>query len=193
MAAKFEKAIGFVLAHEGGLADDPADAGGITNWGISLRWLKTVGDDDEDGWLDGDLDHDGDVTDKDIRQMTRAGAVRIYERLWWQRYRYDRFRDDEQALATKVFDLAVNMGAGRAHRLLQEALRAMGLPVKVDGLLGPATMASVHSVAEHHDRLMMALIREAVFFYAHITQRRTANLKFLHNWMRRAFAVPDFD
>lgn len=185
----FDKAIEFVMAHEGGFVDDPTDAGGTTNWGISLRFLENVGDTDEDGWLDGDIDHDGDVDSDDIRQMTREQAVQIYKRQFWERYRYGRLAD--QALATKVLDLSVNMGPGRAHRLLQQALLAMGLPITVDGKLGPATLATVRSAChEHRDRLMILLVREQAFFYARITQRRPANVKFLYGWMRRAFALP---
>ena len=34
----FELAIPIVLKHEGGFADNPADPGGATNFGISLRF-----------------------------------------------------------------------------------------------------------------------------------------------------------
>ena len=39
----FEDAIPTILRHEGGFNNDPVDAGGATNYGVSLRWLKAQG------------------------------------------------------------------------------------------------------------------------------------------------------
>ena len=39
----FDKCLKIVLIHEGGYSDDPDDPGGTTNYGISLRFLKSVG------------------------------------------------------------------------------------------------------------------------------------------------------
>ena len=41
----FDIAIDFVLSQENGLADDPKDPGGITNFGISLRSYPDLGAD----------------------------------------------------------------------------------------------------------------------------------------------------
>lgn len=86
MDTKFDKAIKVVLAHEGGYVNDPNDLGGETNFGISKRSYPTV----------------------DIKNLTREQAVEIYRGDWWERYRYGDIEDLD--VATKVFDLAVNMG-----------------------------------------------------------------------------------
>lgn len=173
MGARFDAAVAVVLAHEGGYSNHPSDPGGATNFGISLRWLKTLGDQDGDGWLDGDLDRDGDVDPEDIRLMTQGEASNFYRTQWWDRYGYGRIED--QALATKLLDLAVNVGHGQAVRLLQ---RALG--VKDDAVLGPMTVEAANArgsaaVAETRFR--------AVKFYLGLGKP-----EFLDGWIRRACA-----
>ena len=43
--ADFAKALSFVLGNEGGFSNDPNDAGEATNYGISLRFLRSLPDD----------------------------------------------------------------------------------------------------------------------------------------------------
>lgn len=175
----FLAALETVLRHEGGFVDAPTDPGGATNFGISLRWLRGLGDSNGDGWLEGDLDHDGDVDADDIRKLTRDEAVALYRTQWWERYGYAQIAD--KAIATKVFDLAVNMGAGQAHKLLQRALRATGKIVQEDGVLGPETRAAVDAYA--YRGLLPALRSEAAGFYRGLNKP-----EFLYGWLNRAYA-----
>ena len=180
--AEFEPALEILLRLEKGFVDHPNDPGGATNLGWSLRSLKKVGDEDEDGWRDGDLDHDGDVDIDDILAMTRADASTLYRGQWWDRYRYDLLR--AQVIANKVLDLSVNTGAGRAHRILQEALGRSRRRVKVDGQLGPITLKAVNSVDAHQ---MLADLRlEALTFYRQLVSPKPAMTVFLRGWERRA-------
>ena len=55
----FELAIPVVLKHEGIMSDDGEDPGGITHYGISLRFLKTLAELDKDSFSLGDVNHDG--------------------------------------------------------------------------------------------------------------------------------------
>lgn len=112
----WEKGIDFVLSYEGGLVDNPADPGGLTNFGISSRSYPSV----------------------DIRNLTRADAESIYRRDYW-----DAIHGDELPgpLAVAVFDSAVNQGAGTAKRMLQIALK-----VTVDGVIGPKTIKAAHEM-----------------------------------------------
>src|SRR5207244_1797640 len=97
----FERAVARVLGDEGGYADNPSDPGGETKFGISKREYPQL----------------------DIAALTRADAIAIYYRDWWQRYRYSELPGP---IAAKVFDLAVNIGPAHAVRCLQRALRACG-------------------------------------------------------------------
>lgn len=114
MEETWKKAIDFVLSYEGGLVDNPADPGGLTNFGISSRSYPSV----------------------DIRNLTREEASNIYRRDYWNSVHGDEL---PEALAIATFDAAVNQGPGTAKRMLQVALR-----VGVDGIIGPKTIKAAH-------------------------------------------------
>jgi lysozyme family protein len=134
---KFEKAVAVVLKHEGGYSDNPKDPGGATQHGISLRYLLEA---------KLDLNHDGKVNADDIRQMTVEQAKNIYWRDWWLKYRYDEITST--LIATKVFDLAVNMGGNAAHKVVQRAINmASPAGLVVDGILGKRSFAALNTIA----------------------------------------------
>ena len=152
----FEMAVKRLLKLEGGHVNDPHDAGGETQFGISKRQFPQV----------------------DISGLTKDDAKAIYFVNWWRRYRYGEIDDLE--VAAKVFDLSVNMGPGRAHRMLQRALNLAGERVSVDGMLGPETLFALntHPVPE----FVLALLKiEAVRYYASLE-----NDRYERGWVRRA-------
>jgi len=159
---RFRRAVEVVLKHEGGYVHDPRDPGGETKYGISKR----------------------SYPDLDIANLTRADAIAIYYRDWWQRYGYDRLQDD--AVATKLLDMAVNMGPATAHRLLQEALVFLGYPVAVDGILGPQTVAAANRADPK--RLLQVLRWLAAHHYYRIAVQRPQSRAFLVGWLRRAYS-----
>ena len=173
----FSKAITVVLEHEGGFSDHPSDPGGATNFGISLRWLKSQG-------LFGDLDDDGDVDIDDIKAITSETASRIYREKWWNRYHYDRFVDC--SIAIKVFDMSINMGSNRAHRILQYAINGLGGNLIVDGIIGPITMKSAN--IEPKDILLKEIREEQKRFYLRLITKRPDLVVFKKGWLRRAAA-----
>ena len=161
--ASFDKAIPTILAHEGGLVDDPKDPGGITNFGISQRQYPHL----------------------DIKALTVDGVVIIYHRDYWLPV-YDSILN--QDVATKVFDLAVNMGHKAAHRLLQKALRKFKrqheLDIVIDGILGPKTLRAMNIVAQ--TPLLEELRIQAAVHYVNLMVKKPGLVRFAYNWMRRA-------
>jgi lysozyme family protein len=125
----FDKAVELILKHEGGYINDPHDAGGETNYGISKRAYP----------------------DLNIKELTRDDAKQIYRRDYW-----DAIRADEMpsAVAVAVFDMAVNAGVRTAIRLLQRVVR-----VTDDGLIGPVTLAAVNGAEPHEIALRYAAER----------------------------------
>ena len=161
----FTRAIARLLGHEGSYVDNPADPGGETKFGITRR----------------------EYPDLDIAALTRTDAVAIYFRDWWQRYRYSELPGP---IATKVFDLAVNIGPDHAVRCLQRALRACGRRVLEDGVLGRATTTAV--VAANQLAMLAALRAEAAGYYRARAalergKRADGDQEFLNGWLNRAY------
>lgn len=173
--ASFGAAIPYVLEHEGGWSDDPADPGGATKFGVSLRLLRDLGF---------DVDHDGDVDRDDVLALTREQAVDIFHREWWLKYDYGSL--GSQMVAEKVFDLAVNMGPGQGHRILQRALRAAGgVTLLEDGVIGPKTWGAARAADPW--ALRVALRSEAAGFYRLLAAQKPSLAVFLTGWLRRAY------
>ena len=156
--ADFSKAIGFVLANEGGYANNPSDPGGETNFGISKRAYPYL----------------------DIKNLTRDDATAIYQRDYWK---FDGLAS--QRVATKLFDACVNMGPSAAVRLLQLSLGALEVgPVVADGKIGPETIA--HANAADEEKLVDEFKARLAKFYADEAVNGTGMAGFLLGWLRRA-------
>ena len=167
------------LKHEGGFVDNPADPGGATNFGISLRWLRSKG-------LDvGDIDGDGDVDADDIRALTPEQAIRLYRQRWWSVGGYADFCN--VSVAGKVFDLAVNMGQRPAARIVQRACRAHGIDLVDDGLIGPKSLAAIQQAARSL-HMLPAIRAEAAGHYRLLIAKNPALATFERGWLRRAYS-----
>jgi lysozyme family protein len=181
----FEEAIDKVLSHEGCVfTDDPKDHGGATRFGISIRYLLKSGGLKEHPDLD--LNHDGKLDWRDIKLLTRDKASALYREDWWDAYHYGDI--DDQKVATKVFDMAVNFGAPRAHKLTQEALNYFGFHLEVDGCLGPVTFAAIKAMSNKGQcrDLRDQLTYEQQAFYRAIVAHNPDQRKWLAGWLRRA-------
>ncbi len=162
----FAQAFVLILLIEGGLSDDPEDAGGRTNLGISTLFAEAIGL---------DVDGDGRTTDADIDALTRPMAKELYRVHVWQKCRCDEL---PPPLALAVYDTGVNHGVPRALRLLQAALH-----VKVDGLIGPITLGAAR---EADPRVVLRhLLAERAVRYG----RSPKFKRFGRGWSRRLFRV----
>lgn len=113
----FQPAVLWIIKEEGGLHDDPADHGGITNMGIALA------------------EHP-EMTADDIRHLSIAQAIDIYRAQYWNAICGNLLPD---YAAWVALDCAVNQGAGEARLLLQKAAG-----IAQDGVIGPASIAAIH-------------------------------------------------
>lgn len=162
----------------GKVVNDPDDPGGITAYGISLRFLRGLP-------LDlGDIDNDGDIDSDDIRALTEEDAAGLYLSEFFMQYGYQNI--DAEPVAAKVFDLCVNMGPRQAHKIMQRALNDLGCLLVVDGVLGPKTLNAINSVAP--GRLYPRICQRAKAFYLALMVRNPTLKKYRNGWFKRAEA-----
>lgn len=174
---RFEEAIGVILKHEGGYTDDENDPGGATDYGISLRFLEDH---------DIDLNSDGEVNVIDIKSLDIDKAKEIYKKYWWDKYNYEAI--NSLYYATKIFDMAVNMGGKQAHILVQRAVNYCGYNLVVDGILGRKSVGTINEIWIHGrgEDLKYETEEEQKWFYQHLAEEKPKFKKFLKGWLNRA-------
>lgn len=180
--ANFELAIPSVLEHEGGAryTDDPADPGGATKWGVSLRFLKSIGE-------AGDIDHDGDIDHNDVVALSQTGAEQLYRVYFWNKLVLDLVAS--QPIANKLFDTSVNVGYRRVIKWTQAELnRIVGRPMLVvDGSLGPATLRALNSLDSGEQGSFLPAFRVVQRdYYLGLIALNGKLAKYRNGWLRRA-------
>lgn len=115
----FNRAVKFILEHEGGYVNDPDDPGGETKYGISKRSYPDI----------------------DIASLTEERAIAIYFEDYWIEANCHVL---PEPVAMLIFDAAVNQGHRRAAKSLQRAAS-----VTRDGIVGLQTLRSVEKLWNH--------------------------------------------
>jgi lysozyme family protein len=172
-----------IVAREGGFVNDPDDPGGATNHGVTIGTLRRLGL---------DLTGDGRVSEADVRRLTRAQAVEIFLKHYFEAPGLARL---PAALHASCFDMYVNAGSN-AVKILQRLLIAMDQPVSVDGVIGPLTAGAAHraaAAAPRHIADAYGIARRN--YYYRIADRRAASRKYARRrdggkggWILRAEA-----
>jgi lysozyme family protein len=121
-SSRFDACMPFIFKAEGGYADNPADPGGPTNFGITLATLRAY-------------QGDPNLTADDVKKLTPAVAKEIYRTAYWNRMQCGAL---PAGLDLEVFDFGVNSGPAESVKTLQ---RLVG--VTQDGSVGPITLAAV--------------------------------------------------
>ena len=170
-----------ILAREGGYVNDPDDPGGATNHGVTIHTMRRLGL---------DLTGDGQITEADVRQLTRTQARQIFIEHYFTAPRIAWL--PEQLHAT-VFDMNVNAGRW-SIRLLQRILTDFGVPTNDDGHIGPKTRqnaATALALAPEHLADAYGVARRN--YYYQLADRRPASRKYARRkdgrkggWITRA-------
>ena len=157
MNQNFDKCMSMLLAHEGGYVNHPSDPGGMTNLGVTKRTYDEY--------------HGTDVTEDEMKALTKTDVEPIYRRNYWDRCRCP---DLPTGVDWAVFDFAVNAGTGRAAKALQQAVEATQ-----DGSIGPMTLIKVKQEPVENIINRIAIYREQ--FYRSLKTFDT----FGKGWLRR--------
>tara|TARA_B100001939_G_scaffold83038_1_gene70793 strand:- start:198 stop:677 length:480 start_codon:yes stop_codon:yes gene_type:complete len=159
MLKTFDEIIEKVLEHEGGYVDDPTDSGGETKYGISKRAYP----------------------DEDIKGLTVERAKELYKRDYWDRFKCGQLPDRIRHI---YFDMCVNMGGGRATKILQEACNSKNsYKIDVDGGIGKNTIKASANLEDFRLRAYR------VMFYAELVMKKPDQERFWVGWFRRSCEV----
>jgi len=120
MLSNFPAALALVLQSEGNFVNHKNDPGGMTNLGVTRNVWRD--------WVNRDVD------EAEMRSLTPELVTPLYKQRYWDACHCS---DLPRGVDYAVFDSAVNMGPGRAAKLLQTALG-----VTADGAIGRATIAA---------------------------------------------------
>ena len=170
--ADFQPAFTFVMSHEdtGLTGKVTEDAGGRTRFGIAEKFHPGL----PAGFFSGPAAEALEV------------AEQIYQRDYWKQLRLDEL--DNQNIANKIFDMAVNMGTHQAAIYAQRAanglIAAPGQRLHEDGVFGPATIAGFNSLSPI--ALYQPLCEWSRRHYQHIASINPTQAVNLAGWMKRA-------
>ncbi len=151
-----------VLAEEGRFANNPADPGGATNWGITQGTLA---------WARG-----RPVSVAEVAALGQEEAKAIYLKLFVLGPGFDRVADAR--LRWQLVDYGVNSGPSIAIGRIQGILK-----VAEDGVLGPQTLKAIN---DHPDPTALgnALAKARVTMLVGIAVKKHS--PFWGGWLRRA-------
>lgn len=167
-----------LLRAEGGYVNDPRDAGGETNFGITIGTARANG-------------YGGAMKD-----MTKDNALEIYRRQYFFAPGFDKVMTAGlPGVAAELFDTGVNMGPKVAATFLQKSLNALNnqgkdyAEIGEDGQIGPATITAINGLIKRRgienteSVLLKALNCLQGARYIDLAVRREDNEAFLYGWL----------
>ena len=167
-----DEIIQHILKFEGGFTNDPDDAGGPTNFGItaaeygSFRKLGRTATVDE------------------VRNMPIEDAIAIYKSRYIAQPNFAAIGDDR--LRMILVDCGVLYGTKRAAMWLQTVL-----DVTPDGIVGQQTLNALNAAVDPQ-QVRKGVLGERIRTTADIVAGKPSHLKFLRGWTNRAVALFEF-
>ena len=163
-----------IIDLEGGYVNDPADSGGETNFGITVKVARKNG-------------YNGPMA-----SMPRRIAEEIYGARYWDAVRADNLLELSEIIAEEVVDTAVNMGVKRAGIFLQKCLNVLNSAetryddVKVDGKIGPATLRALGEYLDTRDGLVLLTALNCLqgAHYVMLAEKRKKDERFVYGWFK---------
>jgi lysozyme family protein len=178
----FECAVNNLLRIEGGVSENPNDNGGITNGGISLRFLRSI--DQKDLREYGINEEPNEET---IRNLSIDQMKIIYQNEFWNHAPFNQIMNQE--FGNYIFQMSVNMGISPMTKCVQRAcwgvLKKWQL-LPDDGIMGSNTIAAINQCGF---MLMPALRAECANHYRIIVMKDPTQQHFFNGWLNRAYGI----
>lgn len=180
----FNLAWEYIKINEGGDANHANDIGGATRYGISFRFLKSL------PFREGDINGDGEVDVRDIRDLTTEKAKELYRAHFWVPTNCEKINDMQ--IAIKICDMCVNLGVVRGIKTVQAAVNAClasnRTPLILDGICGQKTINALNSITKTTFRHYLVVFLGRV--YQGLCKQNPKLKCFYDGWMRRARKWP---
>jgi lysozyme family protein len=188
--AKIDVLLPFILRWEGGFVNDPADAGGATNKGVTIATWRNCGY---------DKDGDGDIDVDDLKLLTTQDVRnRVLKPYYWDRWQADKIHS--QKIANILVDWV--WGSGKHGIVIPQRILGM----VADGIVGEKTLAAVNFADPETffnavfkarvDFLNEIIINSIAKYEAKIGRKATeselmkyTNKRFLNGWMNRLNSI----
>ncbi len=170
------KIIEGIIDREGEYSDHPSDKGGPTRWGITEKVARSKG-------------YAGDM-----RALPRQFAAAVYTGAYINGPGFDKVLAVSPRIAEEMIDTGVNMGVSHPGAWLQRILNSLNRQgkdypdIKVDGQIGPATIAALRALLAKRGTLgetavMIALTCQQGVRYLDLTEAREQNEDFYFGWL----------
>ena len=174
----FEKSFNKTIKYEGGYSNNKFDKGGETYMGISKVYNP-----DWKGWK---LLDKNDSSDK-IFLLVKE----YYRTEYWDKIKGDKLQN--QKIADKVFDVAVNMGKNTSIKFLQKGLNLLNRNqknyknIKVDGIIGNKTLEALKYYLKNDSYIYLLKIINILQGnkYIKIVENNKSQEKFIRGWLKR--------
>ena len=183
MPNNFSIAHKFTAKWEGGESDHPDDGGGLTKYGVSLKFLGGLSGTQSNRDV---LERMGirlPITRQVIYDLTRDQAASLFRWQFWDKLRLSLI---PLRPAVVLYDAAVNSGPAQSVKLAQRGYNrcvAYGQPLVVDGIMGPATRAAMNMADT--DKCLSAMLDAREKFIQTIVANNPSQQVFLRGWINR--------
>ncbi len=177
----FEIAYKHLAKVEGALSEHKNDPGGVTKYGISLRFLEDYEKTEQGRKVLTELKiyH---VDRNTIVALNKEQSKRIlYEAFWIS----PNIASLPLILSVITYDYAVNSGSFYAVKVLQKAINA-----HIDGIIGSQTIRL--SYAANTTQAAKFMLEERAKYYIRLSNQKPKFKVFLNGWLNRVESLKDY-
>ena len=172
----------FTAQWEGGLSDHPADRGGLTAYGASVKFVKGIANPQPGRYFLHQIGVRLSVTTESMRQITADQAASMFKYKVWSPLGLDAI---PLRPAICLYDMAVNSGPSASVRTAQRGYNRCvlhGVKLAEDGILGPLTRKAL---SQDTDAIINAMLDMRVAFVEAIARNDESQRAFLEGWLNR--------
>lgn len=200
MSSDFEKAYAALKDFEGGYANNIYDKGGETYAGISRKFWPNW-----QGWpiidkakVHSSFAEGARAFSKHLTQIDGLSELvkQFYYDEWWSPLQVCNL---PQAIATEIFEQAVNLGRSSSCRYLQKMCNAMNYyegqrvfdkDLIEDGAIGPKTLSALEDIVDYrsHDEVLHVLNVLQAGHYLNVASSERNQRCHLSGWLKRTHA-----